>query len=102
MLYGTEALPELGIQDGINEVIATTEKDGAINAAPLGIIKDGNSLYIRLFLGTHTYDNILKNKWFVANIIHDSWLFAETALEDLSQDYFVIRDGMPTLRDAEA
>jgi len=102
MLYGTEALPELGIQDGINEVIATTEKDGAINAAPLGIIKDGDSLYIRLFLGTHTYDNILKNKWFVANIIHDSWLFAETALEDLSQDYFVIRDGMPTLRDAEA
>lgn len=102
MLYGNEALKDLGILDGINEVIATTEKDGSINAAPLGIIRDGDSIYIRLFLGTHTYDNILKNRWFVANIIHDAWLFAETALEDLSQDYFVLRDGMPTLKDAEA
>lgn len=102
MLYGKEALEELGIQDGINEVIATTEKTGVINAAPLGIIRDGDSLCIRLFLGTHTYDNILEEGWFVANIIHDSWLFAETALEDLSQDYFVRRDGLPVLKDAEA
>jgi hypothetical protein len=102
MPYGNETLKELGILDGINEVIATTENDGIINAAPLGIIKDGNSIHIRLFLGTHTYDNILKNGWFVANIVHDSWLFAETALEDLSQDYFVLRDGVPTLKDAEA
>jgi uncharacterized protein len=102
MLYGNDALNELGIFDGINEVIATTEKNGVINAAPLGIIKDGESLYLRLFLGTHTYDNILANGWFVANITHDSWIFAETALEDLTQDYFVIRDGLPTLKDTEA
>jgi hypothetical protein len=102
MLCGKEALEELGILDGINEVIATTEKNGTINAAPLGIVRDGDSLYIRLFLGTHTYDNILDDGWFVANIIHDSWLFAETALEDLSQDYFVRRDGLPVLKDAEA
>jgi uncharacterized protein len=102
MLYGKEALEELGILDGISEVIATTERKGVINAAPLGIVKDGDSLYIRLFLGTHTYDNILDNGWFVANIIHDSWLFAETAMEDLSQDYFVRRDGLPVLKDTEA
>jgi hypothetical protein len=102
MLYGKEAMEELGIQDGINEVIATTEKTEVINAAPLGIIRDGDTLYIRLFLGTHTYNNILENGWFVANIIHDSWLFAETALVDLSQDYFVRRDGLPVLKDAEA
>jgi hypothetical protein len=102
MLCGNEVLEELGILDGINEVIATTEKDGVINAAPLGIIKDGESLYIKLFLGTHTYDNVLANGWFVANITHDSWIFAETALEDLTQDYFVRRDGLPILKDAEA
>ena len=79
-----EALNELGILDGINEVIATTENCGRMNAAPLGIIRDGDNLYIRLFLGTHTYDNILANGWFVANISHDAWLFAETALEDLT------------------
>lgn len=102
MLRGNGALEELGILDGINEVIATTEKDGVVNAAPIGIIRDGESLYIRLFLGTHTYDNILENGWFVANITHDSWIFAETALEDLTQDHFVRREGMPILKDAEA
>jgi hypothetical protein len=102
MLYGNEALDELGVVDGINEVIATTESPGKINAAPLGIIKDGESLYIRLFSGTHTYDNVLENGWFVANITHDAWLFAETALEDLTPQYFVRREGLPVLKDAEA
>jgi uncharacterized protein len=102
MLCGNEALEGLGILDGINEVIATTEKNGVINAAPLGIIRDGESLYIKLFLGTHTYDNVLANGWFVANVTHDSWIFAETALEDLTQDYFDRRDGLPILKDAEA
>jgi len=83
MLCGNEALDELGILDGINEVIATTESRDRINAAPLGIIRDGDSLYVRLFLGTHTYENILTKGWLVANVTHDAWLFAETALEDL-------------------
>jgi hypothetical protein len=102
MLYGNEALEKLGILDGINEVIATTEDKGRINAAPLGIIRDGDSLYVRLFSGTHTYDNVLANGWFVANITHDAWLFAETALEDLTPDYFMRRDGLPVLKGAEA
>lgn len=102
MLYGNESLNELGILEGINEIIATTEKDGVINAAPLGIIRDGDNLYIRLFGGTHTYDNVLANGWFVANITHDAWIFAETALEDLTPDHFTRRDGMPVLKDAEA
>jgi hypothetical protein len=102
MIYGSENLNELGILDGINEVIATTENFGRMNAAPLGIIRDGDNLYVRLFLGTHTYDNILANGWFVANISHDAWLFAETALEDLISDYFMRRDGLPVLRAAEA
>ena len=97
-----EALNELGILDGINEVIATTENCGRMNAAPLGIIRDGDNLYVRLFLGTHTYDNILANGWFVANISHDAWLFAETALEDLTSEYFMRRDGLPVLKEAEA
>ena len=102
MLCGNGVLEGLGILDGINEVIATTEKNGVINAAPLGIIRDGESLYIKLFLGTHTYENVLANGWFVANITHDSWIFAETALEDLTPDYFDRRDGLPILKDAEA
>ncbi|RQW79341.1 MAG: DUF447 family protein [Methanothrix sp.] len=102
MLYGNQALEKLGFLDGINEVIATTEKGGRVNAAPLGIIKDGDSLYVRLFSGTHTYENILENGWFVANITHDAWLIAETALEDLTPEYFMRREDLPVLKDAEA
>ncbi|MCX6669503.1 MAG: DUF447 family protein [Methanothrix sp.] len=102
MLYGNLALMDLGILDGINEVIATTEDKGRINAAPVGIVKDGDSLHVRLFSGTHTYDNFLASGWFVANITHDAWLFAETALEDLAPDYFMRRDGLPVLKGAEA
>jgi hypothetical protein len=101
IIQGKESLEELGILDGINEVIATTEKDGRINAAPLGIIRDGDKLYIRLFAGTHTYENILANGWFVANVTHDAWLFAETALEDLAPGHFTYRDGLPVLKEAE-
>ena len=102
MLYGNESLDELGIQDGINEVIATTEMSGRINAAPMGIIRDADSLYVRLFLGTHTYENVLRKGWFVANITHDAWLFAETAIEDLDQEYFMRREELPVLKSAEA
>ena len=102
MFYGKEALDELGILEGINEVIATTETDGRINAAPMGIIRSEDRLYMRLFLGTHTYENILTRKWFVANVTHDAWIFAETALEDLPPEYFTHSDGLPILKDTEA
>jgi len=102
ILYGKEALDQLGIMEGINEIIATTERDDRINAAPLGVIQEGKSLFIRLFSGSHTYDNIVANKWFVANITHDSWLFAETALEDLTPDHFVRHEDLPILIDTEA
>jgi len=95
-------LEDLGILDGINEIIATTEKDGRINAAPLGIIRNGDELYIRLFMGSHTYENILATGRFVANVTHDAWLFAETALEDLTPSHFIRREGLPVLKDAEA
>jgi hypothetical protein len=102
MLYGNEALDDLGIKEGINEIIATTEVAGRINAAPIGIIRDEDSLFVRLFLGTHTYENVLTRGWFVANVTHDAWLFAETALEDLAPEYFERKEDLPILKDAEA
>ncbi|OPY53893.1 MAG: hypothetical protein A4E48_00513 [Methanosaeta sp. PtaU1.Bin060] len=101
-MSGKVTLEDLGIFDGINEIIATTEKDGRINAAPLGVIRDGDELYIRLFMGSHTYENILATGSFVANVTHDAWLFAETAIEDLTEGYFMRREGLAVLKDAEA
>lgn len=103
MIFDKSRVEELGFLDGINEVVATTEKEGIINAAPLGVIKDGESISIKLFRGSHTYENILSEGFFVANVIHDPWLFVEAALDDLGEEYFVrIADRLPILENAEA
>jgi len=102
VLCRDDALEAFGIQEGINEVVATTEKEGIVNAAPLGIIREGDRISVRLFSGSHTYDNVLQTGWLVANVTHDAWLIAETALEDLSPDFFMLREGVPVLKEAEA
>lgn len=103
MIYDLGDIEELGISDGINEIIATTEDEmGAPNAAPMGLIKEGDRLSIRLFAGSHTRENILAKRKFVANVSHDPMLFVETALGDIPEDMFVLRDGELTLRNAEA
>ena len=103
MICDLEKIEELGIFDGINEIIATTENESGVpNAAPLGLIKRGDVLSLRLFVGTHTYENIMAKGKFVANVSHDPMLFVETALNDIPDDRFVERDGELTLKEAEA
>ena len=103
MIYDRKEIEALGIFDGINEIIATTRSEaGAPNAAPLGLIKNGETLSVRLFAGSHTRDNIMAGHEFVANVSHDPMLFVETALSDIPEDRFVERDGELTLEDAEA
>jgi hypothetical protein len=102
MISDLKNLADLGFGEGINEIIAITEKDGVPNAAPIGIIKDGEKLTIRLFSGTHTFENILDTGFFTANVTHDPMLFAEAALADLPEECFVRREGALTLRDAES
>ncbi len=93
-------LDDLGILPGINEVIVTTEREGIPNAAPIGIIRDDN-IRVRLFLGTHTYENVLATGLLVANVSHDPMIFVEAAMSDLEEDCFVRREGVLTLKDAE-
>jgi len=97
-----DILASFGIQEGINEVVATTEQKGVVNAAPLGIMREGDRISARLFRGSHTYDNVLETGRLVANVTHDAWLIAETALEDLPPEFFMLRDGVPVLKEAEA
>ncbi len=70
--------------EGINEIIATTDK----NAAPIGIIVKGDNARMVLFHGTHTLENIRKSGWVVANIIHDPVIYVKTAFDDLPEDCF--------------
>ena len=98
----TPVLSELGIYDGISEVIVTTERNGIPNAAPIGIIKRGESISVRLFRGSHTYENVIATHQLVANVTHDPWIFVEAALTELPELCFQRREGLAVLKGAEA
>jgi len=103
MIYDLEEIDQLGIFDGINEIVATTkDEEGIPNAAPIGVIKRDGKMSVRLFSGSHTYDNIMSSGKFVANVVHDPMIFVETALGDLPENQFVHHDGELTLKDIEA
>jgi hypothetical protein len=72
------------LSEGINEVIATTR----FNAAPMGIIYRGGHVRMVLFTGSHTAQNIERDRWVVANLVRDPVLYVTTAFSDLSHDEF--------------
>ncbi len=73
------------LRGGINEIIATT----AFNAAPIGIHYREKRYRAVLFLGSHTAENIARDGWIVANIVHDPVLYVKTAFEDLPREMFI-------------
>ncbi len=96
-----ESIMQDGIlQEGINEVIGTTR----MNAAPMGVIRRGGRHTLALFKGSHTAANIIRNGWFVANLIHDPVIYVESAFGDLPDDAFTTEtiDGTPMHRLAAA
>jgi hypothetical protein len=73
------------LREGINEIIATT----AHNAAPMGIHLRNNTITMVLFTGSHTAQNIERDGWVIANVVHDPVLFVRTAFEDLPRESFI-------------
>ena len=70
-------------------IISTKNEDGSKNAAPIGVICAGNNKIInRIFKGSHTLENIIREREFIVNITHDPELFATSTLGNLPQDYF--------------
>ncbi len=88
------------LQEGINEVIGTTH----LNAAPMGVILRGGRHTLALFKGSHTAENIIRDGWFVANLIHDPVIYVVSAFGDLPDDTFATEtiDGTPMHRLAAA
>ncbi|MFH0966762.1 MAG: DUF447 domain-containing protein [Methanobacteriota archaeon] len=72
------------MQEGINEIIATTR----LNAAPIGIICRDGKLKMAVFRTSHTAENIEEQGLVVANITHDPVLFVKTAFTDLPPEEF--------------
>jgi uncharacterized protein len=73
------------LKPGINEVIATTTR----NAAPIGVHFRDNRAYMILFRGSHTFENIQREGWVVANFVQDPIIYVRTAFEDLPPESFI-------------
>lgn len=70
-------------------IITTKNKNGSKNAAPIGVICAGNDKIInRIFKGSHTLENIIREKEFIVNITYDPELFKTSTLGNLNQDCF--------------
>lgn len=84
-------LSSIGMEKGrqYETIITTNNEDGTRNAAPIGVIYAGeNKIINRIFKGSHTLENIIREKEFIVNITHDPELFTISTLGNLPQDYF--------------
>ena len=88
-----------GLTEGISELILTTKnaKDDKIsaNAAPIGIIQKNGKLFLRLFKGSKTYENLKREDFFAANITDDSVLYAKSTFYDLDESQFECKEYQP-------
>ena len=70
-------------------IITTANRNGSLNAAPIGILCGGNDkVMCRIFKGRHTLENILEQKEFTANITQNPELFTWSLLDNLEADDF--------------
>jgi hypothetical protein len=101
----TVELSSFGIREGISEVIVSTGVESP-NAAPIGIIVKGGRTFVRLFKGTHTWENVLKERYLAANVVYNSLLFVRSTFSDLELsefDYVPVHGlNFPVLKEAAA
>lgn len=79
-------LEDFGIFEGISETIVTTHQGWSPNAAPMGIIRKQDTVLIRLFKGSKTYQNILAENFLVANVTNDPVLFVKCTFSEIGPD----------------
>lgn len=96
-------LSEYGILEGISETIVSTGLDTP-NAAPIGIIRKNQKTFVRIFKGSHTGENLIREEVLVANVVYDPLLLVRSTFFDIesSEFDFVDIDGkkFPVLKSA--
>jgi hypothetical protein len=85
--FSTVDISSFGIREGISETIVSTGLEFP-NAAPIGIIVKGGRPFVRLFKGTHTWENVLKEGHLVANVVYNPLLFVRSTFFDLEPSEF--------------
>lgn len=99
-------LKEAGIDEGISEVIVTTQSvSGVPNAAPIGIItatNEENKYFVKLYKGSKTLSNVQETNKLAANVTDDAVLFVKAAFEPLTEFQFSLFYGFPVLKEANS
>ncbi|MDI9614270.1 DUF447 domain-containing protein [Methanothermobacter sp.] len=73
------------------------------NAAPIGVLCTGErSVTLYLYPGTHTLENMLRNRKFTVNVTLDPLIFTEAALGDPGDEMFSSHRGYLHLQGADA
>ncbi|APH39637.1 DUF447 domain-containing protein [Methanohalophilus halophilus] len=80
-------LDKYGICDGISEIILTSGMKNP-NAAPIGLIRKDNRVFIRLYRGSTTYENVKQDEVFAANVTCDPLLFIKSTFSNLEDEDF--------------
>ncbi|MCD4703114.1 MAG: DUF447 family protein [Methanosarcinaceae archaeon] len=97
-------LDDFGIGEGISETVVTTYNGWNPNAAPIGIMRKNDKVYVRLFRGSNTYRNVLENQLLVANVVYDPILIVKSTLHHLDNSDFNIvsydKHGLAVLKGA--
>ena len=79
-------IEELGLTEGINEVIGITFGDW-INTAPIGVVVREGRIFVRLY-ENHTRTFVERSGKLFVNVVHDPVIFVKASFEDLSEEYF--------------
>lgn len=106
VLSSSILLSSYGIREGISETIVSTGLKSP-NAAPIGIILKGEgNPFVRLFKGSHTWENVLNEKYLATNVVYDALLFVRSTFFDLdpSEFEYIPASGLnfPVLKEAAA
>ncbi|AYK14564.1 MAG TPA: DUF447 family protein [Methanosarcina sp.] len=80
-------LSEYGILEGISETIVSTGLDTP-NAAPIGIIRKNQKIFVRIFKGSHTGENLVREGVLVANVVYDPLLLVRSTFFDIESSEF--------------
>jgi hypothetical protein len=80
-------LDKYGICEGISEIILTCGIENP-NAAPIGLIRKDDRIFIRLYKGSTTYENVKLEKIFAANVTCDPLLFIKSTFSNLEDENF--------------
>ncbi|MDV0445508.1 hypothetical protein MmiAt1_10910 [Methanimicrococcus sp. At1] len=88
-------MEKFGISEGISELILTTNNANngkdcrrPANAAPIGITWKNNRMFLHLFKGSSTYENLMREDFFAVNMTDDAFLYAQSTFYDLEAEEF--------------